>query len=61
MAKTTVWAIRKVETGERLTYRFRSRRELLERHPLQRFICPVEVYRTTQDLPRQQRRSVSRA
>lgn len=50
MARTTVWAIRRVG-GDRITYRYRSRRELLERHPLQRFPYPVEVYRTTQDLP----------
>lgn len=55
MARTTVWAVRRADTQERLTYRFRSRRELLERHPLKRFTVPVEVYRTTQDLPRQRR------
>jgi hypothetical protein len=54
MARTTVWAVRNTDTGERLTYRYRSLRELRDAHPLRRFEHtgqPVEYYRTTQDLP----------
>ena len=50
--QTAVYAIRRISTGERLTYRFRTRKELLERHPLRSFPCPVETYRTTQNLPK---------
>lgn len=59
MPRTTVWAIRDAETKERLTYRYRSCRELLERAPLSRFDHTgrvVEVYRTSQDLPRIRRK-----
>lgn len=55
MPQTTVYAVRDAETGERLTYRYRSRRDLLDRRPLASFDHTgrvVEVYRTTQDLPR---------
>lgn len=54
MARTTVWAIRDAETRERLTYRYRSRRELLERNAgrFEHTGRVVEAYRTTQDLPR---------
>lgn len=59
MPVTTVWAIRDVETRERLSYRYRSRDELLAKHPPAKFEHTgrvVEVYRTTQDLPRHPRR-----
>lgn len=54
MARRTVYAWRDAETGERLTYRYRSLRDLLEARPRHRFDHTgriVEVYRTTQDLP----------
>ena len=53
MAKTTVYAVRDAETKERLTYRYRSFRDararMREEQPTGRVL---EVYRTTQDLPR---------
>lgn len=55
MAKTTVFALRDTETKERLTYRYRTVKELLERAPLSSFDHTgriVEIYRTSQDLPR---------
>ena len=60
MARTTVWAVRDADTGERLTYRYRSFREAQEL--LRRFDHTgrvVEIYRTTQDLPRQAKRQVT--
>lgn len=56
MARTTVWAVRNCDTGERISYRYRSLRELRSICPLSRYDhtgVPVEYYRTTQDLPRQ--------
>jgi hypothetical protein len=56
MPKTTVYAVRKVATKERLTYRYRSHRDALDllRQMQHRTTEPLEVYRTTQDLPRYQ-------
>jgi hypothetical protein len=55
-AKTTVYAVRDVETGQRLSYRYRSRRDAIE---CRNYIASasgkgdnLEVYRTTQDLPK---------
>ena len=59
MAKTTVYALRDAETKERLTYRYRTIRELLEHHPVNGFDHTgriVEVFRTTQDLPQYSKR-----
>ena len=53
MARTTVWAVRDSDTKERLSYRYRSLRELRDEHPLSNYSHtgrPVEYYRTTQDL-----------
>ena len=50
MARKTVYAVRDVETKERLTYRYRSFKEAFDLLP--RFDHTgrvVEVYRTTQD------------
>lgn len=53
MAKTTVYAVRDAETKERLTYRFRSQRDARDHMKALHFNGRVmEVYRTTQDLPR---------
>jgi hypothetical protein len=50
--KTTVWAVRNAETGERLSYRFRAKRDALEWAQGRDFMGLVlQVYRTTQDLP----------
>jgi hypothetical protein len=50
--KTTVWAVRDAETGERLSYRFRARRDALAWARGRDFLGRVlQVYRTTQDLP----------
>lgn len=55
MPKTRVYAVRDAETKERLSYRYRSIRELREKAPLRRWDHTgriVEVYQTTQNLPR---------
>jgi len=53
MPKTTVYAVRDAETKERLTYRYRSYRDAVDRMREERHTGRVlEVYRTTQDLPR---------
>lgn len=65
MPKTTVYAVRDAETRERLSYRYRSIRELREaigsNHQAQfeHTGRVVEVYRTTQDLPRVAKRKES--
>ena len=52
MAKTTVYAVRDTDTKERLTYRYRDPREAVERMRELNFNGrPMEIYRTTQDLP----------
>lgn len=60
MVKTTVYAVRDAETKERLTYRHRAYRDALQRlHELNAAGHTgrvLEVYRTSQDLPRQNRR-----
>lgn len=54
--RTKVWAVRVVETGERVTYRYRDRKDAedwkkyLEYHNGGKY--PMEVYSLTQDLPR---------
>lgn len=55
--RTTVYAIRDATTKERLTYRYRSEDigELYDMIRTKRFSSTgraVEIYRTTQDLPR---------
>lgn len=53
MPRTTVYAVRDAETKDRLTYRYREARDAAEL--LRRFNHTgrvVEVYRTSQDLPR---------
>lgn len=58
MPKTTVYAIRDAETKERLSYRYRSVRELRLaiganfQAQYEHTGRTVELYRTTQDLPR---------
>lgn len=53
MAKTTVYAVRDSETKERLSYRYRRYKNALERMRELNFNGrPMEVYRTTQDLPK---------
>lgn len=54
--KTAVWAVRDMESGVRLSYRYRSRKDALE---CLSYIARasgksdiLEVYRTSQDLPR---------
>ena len=56
MPKTTVYAVRDTESRQRLSYRYRSRREAEE---CKAYVGRasgktdnLEVYRTTQDLPR---------
>lgn len=59
MPKTTVYAIRDAETKERLTYKYRTVRELTDARRLSEFDHTgrvVEIYRTTQDLPRLNKR-----
>lgn len=59
MPKTTVYAIRDAETKERLTYRYRTVRELTDAWRPSEFDHTgrvVEIYRTTQDLPRLNKR-----
>lgn len=58
MAKTTVYAVRDIETKERLSYRYRDWSEAKERMRELHFNGRVmEVYRTTQDLSRHPRKS----
>lgn len=60
MAKTPVYAVRDSETKIRLSYRYRDRRVAVAELTLMRARQsvgmdsprPLEVYRTTQDLPR---------
>lgn len=52
--KSTVYAVRDAETKERLSYRYRDRRDAIERKRELKFNGRVmEVYRTTMDLPPQ--------
>ena len=53
MARTTVYAVRDAETGERLSCCYRTRKEAAARRRELAYMGRVlEVYRTTQDLPR---------
>lgn len=57
MSRATVYAVRDAETRERLSYRYHDRREAVERMRELHFTGRVmEVYRTSQDLPRQPKR-----
>ena len=60
MARTTVYAVRDTETGERLSYRYRDKKEAID---CMAYVARnsgksknLEVYRTTQDLPRVERK-----
>lgn len=58
IVRTTVWAVRDAETKDRISYRYRSQREaagLLKRYEHTGRV--VELYRTTQNLPRHGKRS----
>jgi hypothetical protein len=59
MAKTTVYAARDIKTKIRVTYRYRTREEVLDMLALLKRamgdVSNLEVYRTTQDLPRKYR------
>jgi hypothetical protein len=50
--KTTVWAVRDAETGEQISGLFSFKRDAEKRLKHLDFMGrPLEVYRTTQDLP----------
>lgn len=62
MAKTTVYAWRDAETKERLSYRYRTIRELKDARRKSEFEHTgriVEIYKTTMDLPRLNNRKES--